>query len=144
VWSRCNMTRRFTSWHWYTIGFGTYLSPIGEKYIGHWSGGKKHGKGRYHFKNGDFYDGDFEYDRAEVTTRHKCRRMSVFLSSKCCCGFKKCGPYVRVWACIIKRTGTFTVGNGNKINAKVNRWFMRDCGDSTAAVSSDRHRAEWS
>ena len=32
--------------------------------MGNWEAGRKHGKGRYVFTNGDFYDGDFFADNA--------------------------------------------------------------------------------
>ena len=38
-------------------GFGVYLAPSGDRYVGQWMSGKKHGTGRYTFANGDFYDG---------------------------------------------------------------------------------------
>eukprot|EP01041_Mallomonas_annulata_P019431 gene19431-38773_t len=46
-------------------GFGMYISPTGERYVGQWSSGQKHGAGRFIFNNGDFYDGEFQHDKAE-------------------------------------------------------------------------------
>ena len=40
------------------------MSPNREKYVGDWAGDKKHGSGRYIFKNGDFYDGEFAKNKA--------------------------------------------------------------------------------
>jgi hypothetical protein len=36
----------------------------GDKYVGQWRRGAKHGYGRYLFRCGDVYDGDFTDDRA--------------------------------------------------------------------------------
>ena len=42
-----------------------FVTPSGERYVGAWNKSKKHGKGRYMFSCGDFYDGDFHHDKAQ-------------------------------------------------------------------------------
>lgn len=42
-------------------GLGTYISPSGNKYVGEWKNGKKHGKGICIYSGGEeTYDGDWE------------------------------------------------------------------------------------
>ena len=41
-------------------GEGKYFSENGEYYIGQWSNGRQHGKGKMYYKNGNIrYEGDF-------------------------------------------------------------------------------------
>jgi hypothetical protein len=41
-------------------GFGTYyFAEDGSKYEGQWKNDKRHGKGKYTFKNGGYYDGEW-------------------------------------------------------------------------------------
>jgi hypothetical protein len=35
-----------------------------ERFVGEWAGGRKEGKGRNYFPNGDFYDGEFSQNKA--------------------------------------------------------------------------------
>ena len=51
-------------------GWGIFICPpdedgYRERYVGEWAAGKKHGTGRYFFKNGDFYDGQFRFNIAK-------------------------------------------------------------------------------
>jgi hypothetical protein len=51
-------------------GWGIFICPpdengFRERYVGEWSAGKKHGTGRYFYKNGDFYDGEFRFNVAK-------------------------------------------------------------------------------
>lgn len=51
-------------------GWGIFICPPDndghrERYVGEWSAGKKHGTGRYFYKNGDFYDGEFRFNIAK-------------------------------------------------------------------------------
>ena len=41
-----------------------FTTLSGERYVGTWQKGQKHGRGRYVFKGGDFYDGDFVRNHA--------------------------------------------------------------------------------
>jgi hypothetical protein len=42
-------------------GLGTYISPSGNKYVGEWKNGKKHGKGIGTYNDGEeIYEGDWE------------------------------------------------------------------------------------
>lgn len=42
-------------------GLGTYISPSGNKYVGEWKNGKKHGKGICTYNDGEeTYEGDWE------------------------------------------------------------------------------------
>lgn len=47
-------------------GSGLFQCDNGDRYVGQWSGGCKHGVGRYHFgATQDFYDGEFHKDAAQ-------------------------------------------------------------------------------
>ena len=41
-------------------GKGKYYYKKGELYIGDWHQNKKHGNGQYFYKNGDIYTGEFQ------------------------------------------------------------------------------------
>jgi hypothetical protein len=45
-------------------GFGVFTTGGGERYVGAWAKGLKQGRGRYVFRSGDFYDGDFVRNEA--------------------------------------------------------------------------------
>jgi hypothetical protein len=49
--------------------------------VGQWAGGKKHGPGRYTFASGDFYDGDFFKDKAQVLSTTPFRYSSYIFPS---------------------------------------------------------------
>ena len=46
-----------------SAGKGTYVFDNGEKYIGEFKNGKRHGQGRHTFSTGDVYVGEFKDDK---------------------------------------------------------------------------------
>ncbi|SVD34208.1 uncharacterized protein METZ01_LOCUS387062, partial [marine metagenome] len=47
----------------WTNCFGNATAPNGDKYLGEWRGGKRHGKGTSTYANGDKYVGEFRNDK---------------------------------------------------------------------------------
>ena len=43
-------------------GYGKYIWPNGDIYVGQWNMGRKHGKGKYMLANGSIYDGNYVND----------------------------------------------------------------------------------
>jgi len=43
-------------------GFGVYFFEEGSKYEGEWKDNNAHGKGFYHYANGDVYEGGYLFE----------------------------------------------------------------------------------